>query len=376
MNKSIRYLKRMIGFDSTSSISNRMVSKYVERKLEKYGFATERLEYRDDNQVRKVSIVGKKGPGVGGLAYFSHSDVVPAPHWFSRRYGPFQPAIAKERLYGRGACDMKGSIACMLAAMQRYSSDDMKHPLYFVCTADEEVGFGGARQVVEESRYYREMAKDGTKAIIGEPTMLDVVHAHKGGYSFRVVAKGKAAHSSTREGKNANMLMIPFLTELKQLIDETELSPDWQNREFEPPSLCWNIGVNDNNLAMNVTAEQSVCTAYFRPMPGQDVTPILNQIKTAAERNDLYFELTRTDNGFYTKPDSPFVKTSLELAHKVIPKTASYGTDGCMLSEIDQKIVIGPGNIAQAHTDEEWISLEQLSLGTELYAKFIKHFCC
>lgn len=376
MLKTLRYAKRLITFESTSHLSNRLISKYIERKLTKYGFITERLEYRDENRVRKVSIVGKKGTGTGGLAYFGHSDVVPAANWFTQAFGPFEPRVAKERLYGRGACDMKGSVACMLNAMQLFSADDLKHPIYFACTADEEIGFGGAKQVVEESKFYREMVTGGTHAIIGEPTMLEVVHAHKGTYGLRAVASGKAGHSSSRDGENANLAMIPFLGDMKAIHDETESDPKWQSHEFDPPSVSWNIGVNDNNPALNITSPESVCTVYFRPMPGVDGQALLDRAQQSAERHGLYFEVTRKADGFYTDKESEFVKTALSLAHKGVPTTAAYGTDGGVFTELENMIVIGPGNIAQAHTNDEWIALEQLSLGTELYAKFIKKYCC
>ena len=164
-------------------------------KLVKHGFDVEKVEYRDKNRVRKVNLVAKKGAGKGGLAYFAHTDTVPADNWFSRKYGPFEPAISKERLYGRGACDMKGSIASMLTATQRFQWDDLKQPLYLIFTSDEEVGFHGARYVVEESEIYREMVESGTRGIIGEPTNLEVVHAHKGMCIITAKSVGKAAHS-------------------------------------------------------------------------------------------------------------------------------------------------------------------------------------
>ena len=113
-------------------------------KLTKHGFVVEKIEYLDSRRVRKVNLVAKKGTGHGGLAYFSHSDVVPATKWFTKKFGPFEPTIARQRLYGRGSCAMKGSIACMLAASQQFSWDDLKKPIYFVVTADEEVGYLGA----------------------------------------------------------------------------------------------------------------------------------------------------------------------------------------------------------------------------------------
>lgn len=351
--KALRYAKRLIGFDSTSHKSNRMISRYLEMKLTKYGFVVERIEYPDRNGELKVNLVAKKGSGVGGLGYFGHSDVVPAEKWFTNKFSAFQPAIARDRLYGRGSCDMKGSLACMLAASQQFAWDELKKPLYFVVTADEEVGFAGARVVVEESKHYREMAFNRTKAIIGEPTSLEVVHAHKGSIKITAVALGVAGHSGGRIGESANLKMIPFLAEMKKLRDESEDDRKWHNKAFDPPTLSWNICIKDDSPALNVTAGKSTCTMYLRPMPGIDVRPLLAKVNDAAAKFDLSLDIKNWGPGMFTDPESLFVKESLKLTHGQASKTVPFGTDGGMYSELENKIVFGPGSIAQAHAIDE-----------------------
>lgn len=373
--KAIRYTKRLISFDSTSHKSNQMISKYLEMKLTKHGFVVEKLEYQDRRGVKKVNLVCKKGSGHGGLAYFCHTDVVPAKDWFTKKVGPFEAAIARDRIYGRGACDMKGSIACMLTAAQQFSWDDLTQPLYFVCTADEEVGFHGARNVVAESKMYREMVSHGTRAVIGEPTMLEVVHAHKGSIEIVATAHGRAAHSSTREGINANLAMIPFLTEMKAIHDETESKAEYKSALFSPSTLCWNIGIKDNARAINVTPSRSVCTVYLRPMPNVEIGPLLDRVKVAADRCGIDLEINRWAQPLYVDPESDFVQETLKLAARPKPRTVSYGTDGGVLSEIQNKIVLGPGSIDQAHTNDEWIAIEQLEQGTDLYTRMIQRWC-
>ena len=373
--KALRYARRLINFNSVSSKSNRIISKYIEMKLTKHGFVVEKLEYRDAKDVRKVCIVAKKGGGSSGLAYFSHSDVVPAHRWFSKKYDPFQAVVANERLYGRGSCDMKGSIACMIAAAQRFSWDELKQPIYFVCTADEEIGFHGAKCVVEESKFYREMVSSGSKGIIGEPTSLDVINAHKGSVSIKAVSRGRSAHSATNEGINANLQMIPFLNVMKQIHDETESDPAWQNDLFDPPTLSWNIGINDRTNAINMTPPKSVCTVYGRTMPNIDVQPLIDRTQQAAEQNGLELEVI-VNQPFFRDADSDFVAQSIELANRNKTRSVCYATDASVFSEMENLIVFGPGSIDQAHTSKEWISLEQLSLGTEMYDKMIRHWCC
>ena len=373
---ALEYAKQMVAFESTSVLSNVAVTDYAEQQLRRIGFSVERIEYDDPNGVRKACVVGRKGSGSGGMAYFGHTDVVPADPWLFDEHGPFEPTVVGDRLYGRGSCDMKGSIACMLAAAEQFSESELRHPVYITCTADEEIGYGGAAEVAERSELFQEMVAGDANGIIGEPTMLEVVHAHKGVIGFVATSHGKAAHSSTREGVNANLKMIPFLTEMKAIHDEAESDPARHNHEFEPPTITWNIGINDHTKAVNITPPQSVCTVYFRPMPGQDGSILLERARKAAEENGLEFVVTVNGGPLYTQPDSEFVREVVQLAGRDKPATVAYGTDGAKLTALKKLVVCGPGDIAQAHTHDEWIALEQLEKGTELYARLIRHWCC
>lgn len=373
---ALQYAQQLVAFESTSRLTNVPVTEYVTSQLQRLGFATERIDYNDEQGVRKANVIGKLGAGVGGFAYFGHTDVVPADDWFSREHGPFSPTVDDDRLFGRGSCDMKGSVACMLAAAEQISAADLKAPIYVTCTADEEIGYGGARQVVERSELFREMVAGQSHGVVGEPTRLEVVHAHKGTVGFRAVSRGRAAHSSTRAGLNANLAMIPFLMEMKAIHDETERDPAWHNHQFDPPTISWNIGINDHTAAVNITPPQSVCTVYFRPMPGQAVDDLLDRARRTAERCGIELTVDRCGQPLYVDPQSEFVQRMLRLAGKQRPLTVAYGTDGGTFTELKNLIVCGPGDIAQAHTADEWIALEQLTLGTELYATFIRHWCC
>jgi acetylornithine deacetylase len=220
------------------------------------------------------------------------------------------------------------------------------------------------------------MVAGEARGIIGEPTMLEVVYAHKGTYGFCATSRGRAAHSSTSEGINANLKMIPFLAVMKQIHDETLVDPAWQNAEFDPPTISWNIGINDHTRAINITAPQSVCTVYFRPMPGQNPDLLLDRARRAAEECGIDFETKGRGNPMSVDPRSPFVRECLELAGKKEPRTVAYGTDGAMFGEMKNLVVLGPGSIAQAHTHDEYIEVEQLERGTDLYTRAIERWCC
>ena len=378
---ALGYAKSLVGVPSVSANSNAPVSDLVESHLRSLDFQIERQEFLDPFGVPKVNVIGRKGSGRGGVAYFSHTDVVPADTWSVPSdesfptHGPFEPTVRNNRLYGRGSCDMKGSIAAMLAAVSRLRHETLREPIYVVCTADEEVGFHGAKRVAESSAFYAEMVAGQSRAIIGEPTELQVVYAHKGIYGFRATATGKAAHSSTRDGVNANLAMIPFLAEMQAIHDETLTSRTWLNDEFDPPWISWNIGINDHNRAVNITAPQSVCTVYFRPMPGMDGDALVQRAEAAAQRCGLRFEWECRGLPVSGDPSCEFVRDTLELAGRDTAHTVGYGTDGVCFTDLKQILVLGPGSIQQAHTDDEWISLEQLTAGTDLYERMLRRWC-
>lgn len=365
----------LVAIPSVSADSNAAVCQVIEQWLRRLEFTIERQEFVDPAGVRQVNIVGKKGEGHGGLAYFAHSDTVPANSWSCIDHGPFVPTVREGRLYGRGSCDMKGSLAAFVAAAARLVGVPLTAPLYIVCTADEEVGYYGAKEVVARSQLYRELVQGGARGLIGEPTLLEVVHAHKGGYGFRVTSRGRAAHTSTRAGRNANWAMIPFLQEMLQIYQETLHDPAWLNVAFDPPDICWNVCISDHEPVLNMTAAESVCRVGFRPMPGQQPERLVERARLAALRHGLEFELLWQEPPLWTDPHSEFIQELLRLTGHSQPRTVSFGTDGCCFSEVRELAVLGPGNIQQAHTDDEWLALEQLDEGVALYERVIRRFC-
>ena len=372
---ALEYTQELVRFPTVSNVSNASICGYLEDVLKRLGFSTERIEYTDPVGVGKVNIIGKKGNGTGGMAYFAHPDVVPADPWFSSEHGPFEPTVRGDKLYGRGSCDMRGSIASMLTATELAGSGGLSRPLYIVLTADEEIGYGGAEQVARRSRFFREMVQGESNGIVGEPTMLEVVHAHKGTYGFKATSHGKAAHSSTNKGINANLAMIPFLGEMKRIHDETLEDPAWRDSAFDPPGISWNIGINDHTKVLNMTAAQSICTVYFRPTPGQNAETLIERSRKMAKQCGIDFEALWSGSPMYVDPESDFVREVLALSGNETAKTVSYGTDAAMLTDMKKLVVMGPGDIAQAHTQDEWILLDQLEKGTQLYAKLIRHWC-
>lgn len=370
----VQLTKELVGYNSVSHLSNVPVTRHVSKVLKSLGFKIEQMKYTDANSVEKLSIVGKLGKGKGGVTLMSHDDTVPAANVEDWTSSPFEGHVRKGKLYGRGSADMKGPLAASICAAARFTAKDLKAPVYIVVTADEEISARGAYDVTKRSRLFDE-AKTGY-GIICEPTRLRVVYAHKGGIGIRIESRGRAAHTSTLKGVNANLKMIPFLAEMKKINELALTSKRFRNEEFKPAHSEWSIGMNDHNAAMNISPVQSVCRISYRLMPGVDVTPLVERTKKAARKHGLKCEVLRKAEGLYTPPDSPLVKTALKITGNRKATTVPYGTDGVAFrAKMKQLIVCGPGDIAQAHTVDEWIELDQLRRGVEVYSDFIEHVC-
>ena len=358
----------LVAIPSPSEESNSAISAYLKKHLIALEFDVEELAY-DDHGKRKVSLVAKKGQGQGGLGFFSHSDTVPgAPG----PWDPYTPRIEADRLVGRGACDMKGPLAATIAAAAAYPTTALKQPLFIVITADEEVGYGGAKQVAAESRLLAQGWP--SVGIIAEPTRLRPVYAHKGGTRISVTAHGRAAHTSTDQGVSANFLIAPFLAEMAELAKLFKQEPRFQNPDFTPSTNGFNMVLDDGGCKANVTAAQTVCTLSFRPMPGDASDEAVRLILDAAARHNLQAE-TYSFPPFAVPSDAPIVHAALAATGVIAPETVPFGTEAVIFHPYTQLVVLGPGDIAQAHTIGEWIDLNQLRDAVTVYRRLIERFC-
>jgi acetylornithine deacetylase len=364
----VKLTRDLVSYPSESQTSNVEVTQHISDLLAQLDFEIEHLPYVDKNGVDKVSIVARLGKGSGGLSLMSHDDVVPA---LPEQY---QPKLSAGKLYGRGSCDMKGPLSATICAAARFKAKDLTQPLFIVVTADEEIQAVGAHMVTKQSKLFAQ-ASTGY-GLICEPTKLNVVYAHKGSLSMVITSKGRAAHTSTLKGTNANIRMIPFLQDMEKVYHQVLTQKRFRNGEFKPPYSEWSIGINDHNIATNISPKNSTCTINYRPMPGVDIDELIQRTKNSARKHGLQMQVQYVGTPLYTQPDSPLVKTALKIAGKRKALTVPYGTDGIAFGKkMKQMVVLGPGDIAQAHTIDEWVEVEQLKKGVDLYARFIEHVC-
>lgn len=361
--------QELVAVDSVSRVSSAPVCDVVERFMERHGFEIERLTYRDEAGVRKDSVIGKKGRGAGGLAFYSHVDTVPGDGWST---DPHRPVVRDDRLIGLGSCDMKGPLAATLCAAAALRHDRLDRAVYVAATADEEVSGGGARQIDRESELYNaELPRCG---VIAEPTRMVPVYAHKGGARVVVTAHGRAAHTSTDRGVSANLLIAPFLAEVAELAETFRTDESFWNRDFDPPTIGFNMVFTDFGTRPNVSAPKAVCTVAFRPMPDDRTPDVIEMVSERARAHGLQVE-ARAGTPFRVAPDAEVVRIALAAAGAERPRTVPYGTDAHAFKERVQLVVMGPGDIAQAHTDGEWIEVAQLRRAVDVYRRMAREVC-
>lgn len=361
--------KDLVRINSVSDRNNAPIADFLEPIFQEHGFATERIVYTDKKGVEKTTLVASKGNGAGGIGFFSHSDTVPGTGWST---DPWTPVVAGDRLIGLGACDMKGPLAATIAAAAPIAADALNKTVFIAVTADEEIGYQGAKEMLARSELLK--GAQLAMAIVPEPTSLDPVYAHKGGAGVEVTAHGVAAHTSNDTGISATFLIAPFLNDMAELAKEIKRDTSYHRPEFVPPTPGFNVTINDFGTPGNVTAARTVCTVGFRPMPGDRSDDLLAYIVGKAESYGLEVTSSRSMPGFSTSPDAPVVR-AVAAATDRAPRTVSYGTEGSLYAPLYDTVVCGPGSIAQAHTDGEWIEIAQLTEAVEVYTRLIETFC-
>ncbi len=360
--------RTLIAFPSPFTESNSTIVAYLAGLLSDLGFEVEELAYLDAGK-RKASLVARLGSGAGGLGLFSHTDTV-TPN--ADGWDPYGAVVRDGKLIGRGACDMKGPLAATVVAAASFVGQALRHPLTLVLTADEEIGYGGAKQVAAESQLLA--AGWPTYGVIAEPTRLRPVYAHKGGARVRCTAYGRAAHTSTDGGVSANFLIAPFLAEMAELNQLFRRESRFQNPEFDPPTNGFNMVIDDGGTPANVTAAKTVCTLGIRPMPNDASREAIDLILAAAERHNLEVDWY-LHTPFYVDPATPIVKAALAATGRVAAETVPFGTEAAVFKEFTQLVILGPGDIAQAHTVGEWIDVAQMSESVEVYRQLIHSLC-
>ncbi len=359
-------LSRLVHFDTTSHKSNLALIAFVEDYLAQHGVESHLVPSAD---AAKASLYASIGPaGVPGVALSGHTDVVPVEGqtWSS---DPFVLTERDHRFYGRGSADMKGFLACVLATVPDFLKRKLAVPISIAFSYDEEVGCIGVRPLIAEigRRFVTPRM-----VIVGEPTSMSVVDAHKGPVRWHVEIKGRAAHSSMAPlGVNAISIAGKLLQELARIERELKMSP--RVERFDPPYATLQVTRIDGGTATNIVPVYCRFDFDVRALPGVDVDAIDRRIRAYADR-ECVPEMRRVapESGidicvanqvppFAAGTNSEAVALALRLAGHNETHAVSYATEAGLFQEAGSpSVVIGPGDIAQAHAADEFIARDQL----------------
>ena len=364
-----RILADLVRIDSVSTRSNAEIVAYLEQRCEAMGLITRRFPYMDEHGIEKINLIALTGDVQEvELALVGHTDTVPYdPNWseatnLTERDG---------KLYGRGACDTKGFIAAALMAVE---SVKVSKPLALIFTADEEVGLLGAKRLAQAKplrvRY----------SIVGEPTSLKPIRAGKGYSLAEVIVKGREAHSAYPAlGASAVFRAARLINRLESIA--TQLKPD-QHAAFDPPYTTLNIGLIHGGSAKNVLAGECRFTLEWRPVPTQASEHVLELFKAAIAEEmkadpdfQCVVDASRQDTGFETAPNSPLVQF-LEKATGRESGTVAFGTEAAQMMALgSEAVVIGPGDIREAHRTGEFVPVDELEQCAEVLRQSIAQLC-
>ncbi len=366
----VSLLRSLVAIDSTSSRSNLPVLDRLEDAARALGFETRRATWVDENGVDKGNLVCRRGPDTsGGLALVGHTDCVPFdPAWTEALAG----AERDGRIFGRGAADTKGFLAAALVAASRTRAG--RHPLALLFTADEEVGCLGAKRLLAEGRVHPR------HAIVGEPTGLTPVRAHKGYCAVEVVIEGVEGHSAYPDvGASAIHAMGRLWPEIERIGEVLSHEAD---PAFAPPHTTWNVGVIRGGKARNIIAGECRFTYEWRPLPGQDPRRALRMLEEACEQlgtegGKLSIEIAplRADAAAVTPAEAEIVGF-LEAESGNPSTTVPFGTE---LPEVigmgAEACVFGPGDIRVAHRTGEHVAVAELERAAAILTRAIDRFC-
>lgn len=359
-------LSRLVAFDTTSDKSNMALVRFVEEYLSQHGIKPTLVPTADGE---KASIFATIGPaGVPGVALSGHTDVVPVAGqaWDT---DPFTLVERDGRLYGRGTTDMKGYVACVLAAVPVMLQRRLKVPIHIVLSYDEEIGCIGVRPTI--ARLGNDLVRPRI-VLVGEPTSMTVVDAHKGPVRWQVEVTGRAAHSSMAPlGVNAITFAGRLLGELDRM--EEDLKDARVDLRFDPPHSTLQVTRIEGGTASNIVPVSCRFGWEVRALPGFDPLPLerrltdfaaaqcIPQMQAVAQEAGVRIERGVSVPAFGAGEGSEAVSLALKLAHQNTTFAVSYATEAGLFQDAGSaSVVCGPGDIAQAHTANEWIAVSEL----------------
>jgi acetylornithine deacetylase len=361
-------LARLVAFDSVSDRSNLPLVDFVEDYLHGLGVDIRRAPNAGGD---KAALWATIGPDVdGGIVLSGHTDVVPAEGqpWSG---DPFALREIDGRLYGRGACDMKGFDAAVLAMVPEFQAAKLKRPIHVLLSYDEETTCRGSLETI--AAFGVDLPRPAL-VLVGEPTMMTVADAHKGIATFETRVTGVEAHSAKPQlGASAIAAACEIVVEIGRLGRELE-APDRLDPRFDPPYSTFHIGVIHGGTAHNIVARECVFQWEFRGLPNLTSSGALRLVQAYVDEvalprmrrlvagPDIQTRMEVDVPGLAAQAESPAATLALRLSRSNRTIAVSYATEAGHFQRAGlPTVVCGPGSIDQAHKPDEFLSTDQLA---------------
>ncbi|WP_312304290.1 acetylornithine deacetylase [Pulveribacter sp.] len=369
-HNSLQWLQTLVAFDTTSRNSNLALIEHVQSALAGVGVQAELMHSPDGSKANLFATLPAQDGGVqGGVVLSGHTDVVPVDGqpWSS---DPFTLTQRGERLYGRGSCDMKGFIAVALALVPEFLAMPRRQPLHLALSYDEEVGCMGA-PVMIDALVRRGARFDG--CVVGEPTSMQVVVAHKGINLYRCRVHGRAAHSSlTPRGSNAIEHAARLICHIRDLAEHFAAHGPY-DEFFDVPFTTLTTNEIRGGIAVNTIPDLCEFSYEFRNLPGMSAQWIQAQVQEYVH-SQLLPRMRREHEGARIDIEPVAAAPALEAAEDAAitqlvraltadqgTRKVAYGTEAGLFQQAGiPTVVCGPGSIEQAHKPDEYVELAQL----------------
>jgi acetylornithine deacetylase len=380
VTETIKILEKLVSFKTISGTSTKEINKFIVEYLKKYGLEPI-LSYDDDGERSNIFVT--IGPKIdGGVLFNGHTDVVPVEgqKWST---DPFTLTQVDDRLYGRGSVDMKGFLACALASLPNFLAANLKKPIHFAFSYDEETG-GFGMPVLLKSMAENQFQPD--VVIVGEPTEMKIITGHKGSYEMRTEISGYEVHSSNPLlGVNAISVAMKLISKIEE-IGQVRASNPISGSPYEPPFATFNVGIIEGGAASNATAGWCNFDWEYRPMPDEDGGKTIAEIENFANNMLLPKMKEISDEaGINIITQAPVGGLDDRNAAKASAFIAditglnsegvvSFGTDaGYFSDEGYSTVVFGPGSITRAHKPDEYVEISELKQGLKFFEKVAMH---
>jgi len=371
--------KKLVSYDTTSRDSNLDLIEFAAGYLKDLGIDATLIHNAEKTKANLYATIGPAD--VPGVVLSGHTDVVPVDgqDWTT---APFEPVESGGRLFGRGTSDMKSFIATALALAPEMIAGGLKMPIHFAFSYDEEVGCLGVHGIVSHLNGISPLPR---AVIVGEPTDMKVVNAHKGVFGFRTSVHGLEAHSSaTHIGVNAVMYAAQLVSYLSDLAAD-QRDNNGHHHRFEPSYTTVHVGTIRGGTALNIIPKECSFVWEYRLIPGEDEGAIfkkfsdyaddvvLPKMKAVSEHAAIVTEPLSRVAPLVPEPDSPAETLAMMLAGTNQTDVVSYGTEGGIFQESGvPTVVCGPGNILQAHRPDEYIEIAQINACEQFLRKLIE----